>query len=159
MTAFRRPRRICQEHLAHIRTLPCCVCGRRSPSEAHHLKQTGERERGMGRRSSDRWAVPLCPDCHRLGPDAVEDAGSKNEVIWFAQHGVNGKALAETLWEASPHREAEHNEPPQQERGTHGKRKKRVWPKGRRLQSRGFDQRWRRRMDGIVERRNNDANS
>lgn len=56
-------------HLAMVRNLPCCVCGRGGPGvwvvpviEAHHLLRTGEH--GIGRRSSDRWAIPLCPYCH-----------------------------------------------------------------------------------------------
>jgi hypothetical protein len=46
-------------YLAKVRALPCLVCGKR-PSEAHH--HTGRR--GMGQKSSDSDAMPLCHECH-----------------------------------------------------------------------------------------------
>lgn len=49
-------------HLAFVRSLPCCApgCGRQAPSEAHHDTQM----RGMGQKSSDDRAVPLCRKDH-----------------------------------------------------------------------------------------------
>lgn len=49
-------------HLAFIRSLPCCRCGR-SPSQAAHVRMgTGG---GMGMKPDDRYTVPLCADHHR----------------------------------------------------------------------------------------------
>lgn len=48
------------EYLDFVRGLPCCVCFERAPSEAHHAPGAG-----MGLRSPDRTAVPLCTQCHR----------------------------------------------------------------------------------------------
>ena len=76
-------------HLAFVRSLPCCACG--SPAvEAHHLLRTGAR--GMGMRSPDRYAVPLCGAHHR----ALHAHG--DEGAWLTAHGVDGIALAERLW-------------------------------------------------------------
>lgn len=85
-----------------IRQLPCCVSGRR-PVEGHHLKQSrgnshteGPRsERGMGRRASDRWLVPLAPDLHH----ELEQLPSTQEIAWFRQRGVDSVGLAESLWQ------------------------------------------------------------
>lgn len=82
------------EHLANIRKLPSCVSGKR-PCEAHHLKQTGTKERGVSLKSTDKWAVPLTHDEHING---VERVGSKKEFEWFTARGVNPIELAKALW-------------------------------------------------------------
>jgi hypothetical protein len=47
-------------YLRWIRSLPCCVCGHRPPSDAHH--STGA---GMGLKAPDREAMPLCRPHHQ----------------------------------------------------------------------------------------------
>lgn len=84
------------KHLEFIRRLPCCICGY-EPVEAHHLK-FGTGERGMGMRSTDKWAVPLCHEHHING---VERFGSKMEASWFKAKGVNPLNLAKDLWGAT----------------------------------------------------------
>lgn len=50
--------------LAFIRTLPCCVRTCSWPAEAHH--PTGLRwGKGMGAKSADKYAIPLCHMHHR----------------------------------------------------------------------------------------------
>ena len=44
----------------YIRGLPCAVCDRPAPSEAHH--HTGGR--GRGQKADDRRTIPLCRVCH-----------------------------------------------------------------------------------------------
>ncbi len=82
-------------HLRNVRKLPCCVCCRPNPSEAHHLKQTGAGERGLAIKSTDRWAIPMC----NLHHGEIERAGSKNEIAWFEERGVDALALANTFWD------------------------------------------------------------
>jgi hypothetical protein len=84
------------EHLKNIRQLPCCVTGRAGPNDPHHLKQTGAKERGMGITSTDRWAIPIS----RLAHDEMERAGSRNELKWFSDRGVDALVLAIALWNA-----------------------------------------------------------
>lgn len=48
------------KHLARLRELPCCKCGRAPPSVPHH--HTGRR--GFGQKAHDRDAMPLCHACH-----------------------------------------------------------------------------------------------
>ena len=90
---YKRRSGMSDEHLDLVRQLPCCVCGARPRSEAHHLK-AGTGERGMGLRSTDRWAVPLCRDDH----DEVERIGAKRETEWFRAHGIDQLSLALGLW-------------------------------------------------------------
>lgn len=66
--------------LEYIRSLPCLVC--QNPSTfAHHLLRTGDR--GMGYKSPDRYAVPLCNghhrELHRLG----------DESSFFLRYGID----------------------------------------------------------------------
>lgn len=81
-------------HLENIRMLPCCVCGSRREIQAHHLKCTGER--GMGMKSPDKFALPLCAiPCHH----EVERIGSRNEENWFLEKaGFDCLELATVLW-------------------------------------------------------------
>jgi hypothetical protein len=92
------------KHLAFIRSLPCCVCGSVHLVHAHHLLRTGEH--GMGQRSADKYALPLCdkwaPEigCHRkLHVNGDEEA-------WLASVGIDGRSLAASLWRVSGDREA-----------------------------------------------------
>jgi hypothetical protein len=51
------------QHLAFVRQLPCVACGKAAPSEAAHVR-TGT-DGGTGMKPADRYAIPLCPSCHR----------------------------------------------------------------------------------------------
>lgn len=82
-------------YLEKIRKLRCCIpgCDARPPSQAHHLKCAGER--GVGRKSSNRWAIPLCYECHING---VERVGSRQEAAWFRERGILCLDLAAALF-------------------------------------------------------------
>jgi hypothetical protein len=73
-----------EAHLACIRDLSCCVTGAPGPNDPHHLKDRLTHERGMGRRATDRWAVPLS----RWKHDELENLGSRKEREWFRAHGI-----------------------------------------------------------------------
>src|SRR5215469_9434225 len=51
-----------EQHLAFVRQLPCVACGKVAPSEPAHVR-TGT-DGGVGIKPGDRYAVPLCTDCH-----------------------------------------------------------------------------------------------
>lgn len=57
-------RMVCEPFLAYVRTLPCCNCAAPSPSDPHH-----EGPRGVGQKTHDVLAVPLCRPCHRIYTD------------------------------------------------------------------------------------------
>lgn len=65
----------------------------RTPCDAHHLQVKSER--GMGKRASDKWAVPLTRDEHM----ELHTIGSKRELEWFQSKGLSDPyGLAEGLW-------------------------------------------------------------
>jgi hypothetical protein len=78
-----------RDHLRFVASQPCLVCGR-TPSDAHHIKFA---EQGaMGRKVSDRFAVPICRlhhrELHRRG----------NERAWWHMQGIDPLPAAATLW-------------------------------------------------------------
>lgn len=93
-TAAEKREGMSDKHLEMIRKLPCCVGMDHPGGEAHHLK-LGTKERGIGLRSTDKNAVPMCHEHHING---VERAGSKNEFRWFRDRGVSPLDLAAALW-------------------------------------------------------------
>ena len=48
-------------HLAFLRGLPCAMCLAPPPSDAHH---STSHPRGLGLKSGDEYAFPLCHTCH-----------------------------------------------------------------------------------------------
>jgi hypothetical protein len=84
------PRRVRdRDHVRHVATQPCLVCGR-SPSDAHHLRFA--QSRALGRKVSDEFVVPLCRGHHR----AVHRHG--DEVAWWQKVGIEPSFAARSLW-------------------------------------------------------------
>ncbi len=48
------------EHLARLRAMPCGMCDRPPPSDAHHSTHG----RGTSQKTHDHLAMPLCHGCH-----------------------------------------------------------------------------------------------
>ncbi|QIO34348.1 DUF968 domain-containing protein [Bradyrhizobium sp. 1(2017)] len=92
----RDPRQRDERYLAYIRTLPCCICGDNTSTEAAHLRvglisaSTPKRATGMGEKSSDKWALPLCSRHHR-------EQHRMNELEFWASYGINPFELAISL--------------------------------------------------------------
>ena len=86
-------------HLNLLRMMPCAVCHEMKGIHPHHLRSLdAAKERGVGRKATDRHAVPLCFD-HHLGCDGVHSVGSRQEVAWFRDsYGVDAHNLAACLW-------------------------------------------------------------
>ena len=85
VSAKRRSYRASQEgqdalaYMGKVKGLPCVICGAAPPSEAHHCFHG----RYGARKSSDYDTIPLCPEHHRTGPEAVHNA----KEAWAAKHG------------------------------------------------------------------------
>jgi hypothetical protein len=76
-------------YLEWIRTLPCLVCHRTRSVEAVH---TGPH--GLGQKSSDLSAIPLCARHHRSGDDSYHKLGPRK----FAEvHQLNVRAIVARL--------------------------------------------------------------
>jgi hypothetical protein len=86
----REPRERDERYLDFIRSCPCCLCGR-TPVDAAHLRvgsiNDGKRSTGMGETASDRWALPLCRECHTR-------QHAMNEREFWASYGIDPFALA-----------------------------------------------------------------
>ena len=76
-------------YLAWIRTLPCLVCGRKTAIEAAH---TGPH--GIGQKSPDRSAIPLCVRHHRTGRDSYHKLGPR---VFERRHGIDIRAVVARL--------------------------------------------------------------
>jgi hypothetical protein len=79
-----------KDHLAFVRQLPCCVCGR--DAEPHHLLRVPGGKRGMGKRNDDCWAIPLCRPCHsglHLNGD---------EIGYLKEKKIDGVEIAKQLF-------------------------------------------------------------
>ena len=50
-----------ERHIGRVKSLPCSLCGKAAPSDAHHILEG----RIQGRRSDDFCTIPLCKDCHQ----------------------------------------------------------------------------------------------
>lgn len=63
----------------------------------------GKRPTGMGEKPDDRWTVPLCPDCHRIGKSAQHNM---NERLHWEAKGIDVLQLCWDLQQAYPSIEA-----------------------------------------------------
>ena len=87
---FPEPRRIRdRDHIRHVMTQPCLICGRR-PSDPHHLRLA--QSRALGRKVSDEFTVPLCRVHHR----EIHRCG--DEGSWWQNTGIDPLAAARALW-------------------------------------------------------------
>ena len=84
MKPTRNPR-----YLAWIRTQPCCVCGSKKAIEASH---TGPH--GIGQKSRDTSAIPLCAKHHRTGNDSYHRLGPRK---FSERHNLDIPAVVRRL--------------------------------------------------------------
>jgi hypothetical protein len=85
-------------YLDMIRQLPCLHCGMEPCYEAAHVRMASAafgKASGMARKPPDKWAVPLCPDHHRLLSTSQHAQGE--EVFWAAL-GINPLIAAQSLY-------------------------------------------------------------
>src|ERR1035441_6893405 len=83
------------DYLAWIRTLRCVVCGRPPGSvliEAAHTNAMGPR--GLGQKSTEFSAIPLCSGHHRELPVSYHVLG---ETAFSLMHGLELNALVVAL--------------------------------------------------------------
>ena len=76
-------------YLAWIRTQPCCVCGSTQRIEASH---TGPH--GIGQKSPDTSAIPLCAKHHRTGADSYHRLGQRK---FSKMHNLDIPAIVRRL--------------------------------------------------------------
>lgn len=95
---MRHPRVKLAAHLDFVRSLPCCVCGDNTSTEAAHIRASdrsvGKSLTGMGEKPSDIWTVPLCGRCHR-------EQHSVSEFLFWERHQIDPHKKALALWAAT----------------------------------------------------------
>ena len=85
-----------RDHLAFVRALPCCVCGR-TPCDAAHVRNGTDG--AAARKPSDRYCVPLCRMsgnwlCH-------DNQHLKGEITFWSKVNGDPLDLAAKLWSLS----------------------------------------------------------
>jgi hypothetical protein len=92
---MRRPRQKDQKHLEFVRQLPCVICGDDCTVEAAHVRYHdeahGKRQCGMGEKPDDKWALPLCGQCHR-------EQHAISERVWWLQQSRDPIKLAMAIY-------------------------------------------------------------
>lgn len=66
-------------HIAAVKSLPCVICRRPGPSDAHHVIC----DRFGTSKASDFDVIPLCKAHHQDGPEAIHNGKSS----WVKKHG------------------------------------------------------------------------
>ena len=90
----KQPRIRDEKHLQYIRSLPCCICGDDTTTEAAHIRSGsinhGKLSTGMAEKPNDSWCVPLCGKHHR-------EQHTMNEMEFWKCYRINPFILAMTL--------------------------------------------------------------
>ncbi len=68
-----------KEHLKRVKMLPCVICQKSGPSDAHHIIC----DRYGTSKASDFEVIPLCKNHHQNGPEAIHN-GKRS---WVEKHG------------------------------------------------------------------------
>ena len=72
-------------HLEAVKGLPCVICARPGPSDAHHVFHG----RYGARKASDFEVIPLCRN-HHQGPDGIHT----NKTLWADRYGFDHEFLS-----------------------------------------------------------------
>ena len=73
-------------HMARVKALPCVICWRSGPSDAHHVIH----DRYGARKASDFAVIPLCVACHRYPhPLAIHT----DKAAWRERNGADFEFL------------------------------------------------------------------
>lgn len=86
------------DYLALVRQCPCLHCGMDPCYEAAHVRMASAaygKASGLSKKPPDRFALPVCPDHHRLARDCQHNRGE--QLFWDAL-GINPLMTAEKLY-------------------------------------------------------------
>jgi len=87
-SAYRRSAigRDAAEHMRRVKQLPCVICGKPGPSDAHHVIHG----RFSARKATDFQVIPLCEACHRYPHRHAIHTGKK---AWAERNGPDWEYL------------------------------------------------------------------
>ena len=72
-------------YIARVKELPCVICAKPGPSDAHHVICG----RYGSAKASDFDVIPLCKSCHQHGPKAIHSG----KASWEARNGPDYEYL------------------------------------------------------------------
>jgi hypothetical protein len=78
-----------EKHIEQVKELPCSVCNKEPPSDAHHILEG----RIPGRKCSGFCTIPLCKDCHQGSHNGIHG----NQFMWKIMKKTELDCLAETI--------------------------------------------------------------
>lgn len=84
-----RPKRN-PDHLVRVKALPCVICGKPGPSDAHHCIH----DRYGTRKVPDEETIPLCKKHHQDGPDAIHNGKETWRQKYGPDHGYLERVAA-----------------------------------------------------------------
>ena len=74
-------------HMNRVKQLPCVICHKHGPSDAHHIIC----DRYGSTKASDFDVIPLCKNCHQVGPSSIHE----NKRGWIKRNGPDHAYLEE----------------------------------------------------------------
>lgn len=85
-----------KRHIQRVKNLPCAVCGKAPPSDAHHVIHG----RYSQRKAPDTATIPLCKQHHQWGNGAIHNG----KESWRQAHGPDYSYLGwvQTMIEQLP---------------------------------------------------------
>ncbi len=84
------------EYLDFVRQCPCLHCGLDPCYEAAHVRFASGahgKASGMGKKPADRYALPLCPEHHRLARNCEQLYAQRGDLV--AMRAVVIRAISE----------------------------------------------------------------
>lgn len=86
-----------EAYLDYVRSQDCCACGRSAPSHPHHWGP----DKGMGRKCSDMYTVPLCWQCHEEWHNhrkiGLRDSGESMDMQVLVQRNLMAEYLTRVM--------------------------------------------------------------
>ena len=76
-------------HMGRVKALPCVICLRHGPSDAHHCQSSGYKGDPGKMARDDFKTIPLCKECHQ-GQQGYHNA----KETWEAKNGKDHEFLA-----------------------------------------------------------------
>ena len=77
-----------REHLSKVAAVGCIACRKigfnDTPAEIHHIRHG----MGMGQRNNNYNVIPLCPEHHRHGPNAIHRSKHNFELCFGTEHDL-----------------------------------------------------------------------
>jgi hypothetical protein len=90
-----------RQHLAKVAAIGCIACRKigfsDTPAEIHHIREG----QGMGQRASNYETIPLCPNHHRLMPDAIHQSKANFIERFGSERELLEEVLDETGYQAT----------------------------------------------------------